>query len=249
MNSHKRFPASLSAIKVLFEDDTILVLDKPSGLLVLPDRYDPSIPNLKSLLEEDRGQIYVVHRIDRETSGVIIFAKTEESHRSLNSQFESRATEKEYLAICRGDAQNPEGDVDLPLSEDRAKRGKMRVDRTDGKKAITKYSVVEQFNRFTLIEAEPRTGRTHQIRVHLSAVDLPILGDSLYGGGKGFFLSEIKPVYRKKAEEKPLLDRTALHAFRISINHPTTNQRISFEADLPKDMRIVLNYLRKFRGR
>jgi len=238
---------TLSTVEKIFEDESIVVLNKPSGLLVLPDRYDPSIANLYSLLKNKYGEIYVVHRIDRETSGLIIFAKTEHSHRSLNGQFENRTAEKEYRAICIGEPQDDKGRIDLPLSEDRSKKGRMRIDHSDGRKAVTVYRVLERFEGFSFIGAKPETGRTHQIRIHLKSVNLPILGDEMYGGGNGFYLSQIKRGYRLKGEEKPLLNRTALHAMRLSVLHPVTNQSVSFEVDLPKDMRIVLNYLRKFR--
>jgi 23S rRNA pseudouridine1911/1915/1917 synthase len=236
-------------IKVVFEDNEILVLDKPAGLLVLPDRYDPTIPNLQSALNAKYGHVYVVHRIDKETSGIIVFAKTEDSHRSLNRQFEGRTTEKKYLAICIGEAQEDEDRIDLALSEDPTKKGRMKIDPAGGKSAGTTFKVLERFSGFSFIEVIPETGRTHQIRVHLKAAGLPILSDSLYGGGEGFLLSQIKKGYRVKGEEKPLLQRTALHACTLTFVHPSTRQPMTFEADLPKDMRIVLNYLRRFRGR
>jgi 23S rRNA pseudouridine1911/1915/1917 synthase len=249
MNSPTHPTALSASFEVVFEDDEIVALNKPSRLLVLPDRYDLSIPNLYGLLKNKYGQIYVVHRIDKETSGLIIFAKTEESHRLLNAQFEGRTAEKEYQAICVGEWPSDEGKVELPLSEDRVKKGRMRIDRADGKSAVTNFRVLERFEGFSFVEVKPETGRTHQIRVHLKAVNLPILGDSAYGGGEGFFLSQIKPGYRLKGEEKPLLNRTALHAARLSIAHPRTGERVSFEAELPKDMKVVLNYLRKFKRR
>jgi len=233
--------------QIMFEDTEIVVLNKPAGLLVLPDRYDPSIPNLYGLLKNKYGQIYVVHRIDKETSGLIIFAKNESSHRILNEQFENRETEKTYRAICVGESLHDDGKVDLALAEDSGKKGRMRIDQADGKNAVTNYKVMERFVGFSFIEAKPETGRTHQIRVHLKAINLPILSDSVYGGGQGFFLSQIKPGYRLKGEEKPLLNRTALHASRLSVLHPGTHQPVTFETELPKDMKIVLNYLRKFR--
>jgi 23S rRNA pseudouridine955/2504/2580 synthase/23S rRNA pseudouridine1911/1915/1917 synthase len=233
--------------QIMFEDSEIVVLNKAAGLLVLPDRYDPAIPNLYGLLKNKYGQIYVVHRIDKETSGLIIFAKNETSHRILNEQFENRETEKTYRAICVGEPLQDEGRIDLALAEDGGKKGRMRIDQADGKNAVTNYRVMERFEGFSSIEAKPETGRTHQIRVHLKAINLPILGDSVYGGGQGFFLSQIKPGYRLNGEEKPLLSRTALHAARLSVLHPGTHQPVTFETDLPKDMKIVLNYLRKFR--
>ncbi len=239
--------ASLAEVDVVYEDDEVLVLDKPSGLLVLPDRYDQSIANLLNILTLRYGRIFVVHRIDKETSGLVVFAKTELSHRSLSQQFEQRATEKVYAAICLGEQKEGGGEIDLPMSEHSGKKGKMRVDRLHGKEARTLYTVTERFKGYTFVEARPKTGRTHQIRLHLSSVHLPILGDNLYGGGAGFYLSSVKPGYRTKEEEKPLLSRVALHARRISFVHPTVGNPVTFDSDLPKDMHIVLNYLRKFR--
>ncbi|HEY6951272.1 MAG TPA: RluA family pseudouridine synthase, partial [Bacteroidota bacterium] len=239
---------STTLFRVIFEDDHLVVLDKPAGLLVLPDRYDPALANLYDLLKTKYGQIYVVHRIDKGTSGLILFAKTETAHASLNRQFEERATEKEYVAICVGESSKESGKIDLPLSESPGKRFRMRVDRDKGKESVTNYKVLEQFREYTFLAAKPETGRTHQIRVHLSAINLPILGDAVYGGGDCFLLSRVKPGYRVKGEEKPLLDRTALHASRIIFEHPGTQEKVTLEAELPKDMKIVLNYLRKFRA-
>jgi RluA family pseudouridine synthase len=234
---------------VVFEDDEILVLNKPSGLLVLPDRYDPTVSNLFDSLNEQYGRIFVVHRIDKETSGLIVFAKTEESHRSLNGQFEERMTEKIYAAICMGETEGEGGEIDLAISGSSGKKARMRIDPKAGKEATTNYSVIEHFTGHTLVEARPKTGRTHQIRVHLSSIGLPILGDSLYGGGEGFYLSSVKPGYRVKEEEKPLLSRVALHAERLSFSHPKSGERLAFKTELPKDMNIVCNYLRKYRGK
>ncbi len=233
----------------VFEDDEILVLDKPSGLLVLPDRYDPSIPNLYELLSGRYGRIFVVHRIDKETSGLIVFAKTEQSHQLLSQQFEGRRAEKLYAAICIGATEDSGGVIDAPIAESSRKKGMMRIDPKGGKEARTEYTVVEHFAEYMLVEAKLLTGRTHQIRIHLSSIHLPILGDDMYGGGDGFYLSAVKPGYRPKEEEKPLLSRVALHARRLTIVHPGTGKQLVFESDLPKDMKIVLKYLRKFRGK
>lgn len=248
MKSSSHSFSVLSEIEIIFEDDDLIVLNKPSGLLVLQDRYDPKIPSLQALLREKYDCVYTVHRIDKETSGLVVFAKTSNAHRSLNAQFERRETEKTYWAICTGEPKEEKGTIDLPISEDLKTKGKMRIDNREGKPSVTGYEVIERFSGYTYIEAKPETGRTHQIRVHLNSIGLPILGDRKYGGGEGLYLSTIKASYRSTGEEKPLLSRAALHASRISITHPTTIVRQNFEAPLPKDMRIALNYLRKFRG-
>jgi 23S rRNA pseudouridine1911/1915/1917 synthase len=233
---------------ILLEDEAILVLNKPSGMLVLPDRYDHELLNLYTLLKEILGTIFVVHRIDRETSGVVLFAKTAEAHAQLNNAFEQRHVTKKYLAIVTGSSETNSGSIGFPLSENDHGIKKMRIDARGGKEAHTEYTVVERFKGYMLVEARPLTGRTHQIRIHLSACGLPILADPLYGNGYGFFLSAIKRNYRGKEEEQPLLGRTALHAFSLSLSHPVTGKKITVEAALPKDMEAVLKVLRKYQG-
>lgn len=233
---------------IIFEDESILVIEKPPQLLVLPDRYNHELPNLYDMLTEEFGKIFVVHRIDKETSGAIVFAKNAESHASLNSQFEHRAIHKSYLAIIVGRPAEAEGIIDLPISESQAHPGVMKVNRKHGKPSVTNYRVDELFDGYALIEAIPESGRLHQIRVHLASVGLPVMSDKVYGDGKPFFLSQVKSNYYSDGDEKPLLSRTALHAGSISFAHPQTDEQVTFNAEMPKDMRSVLNYLRKFRS-
>ena len=230
---------------ILLEDDAVLVINKPAGLLVLPDRYDHGLFNLYDLLKETFGTIFVVHRIDRETSGIVLFAKTAEAHAQLNTAFEQRQVEKKYRAIVNGNSHTDGACIDLPIGENEHGVRKMKIDTKKGKEARTDYAVIERFNGYTLIEAQPHTGRTHQIRVHLSAIGLPILADPLYGDGQGFFLSSIKRNYQRKGEEKPLLGRTALHALSLVFIHPVTSRNILVEAPIPRDMEAVLKALRK----
>ncbi len=234
---------------IIYEDDRILVVEKPPQFLVLPDRYNHSLPNLYDMLKEEFGGIFVVHRIDKETSGVIVFAKDAETHASLNAQFEQRAVHKSYFAIIIGRPAEAYGTIDLPISESQNHPGIMKVNRKHGKPCKTNYRVDELFDGYAFVEATPESGRLHQIRVHLASVGLPIMCDKVYGDGKPFFLSQVKAHYYSEGDEKPLLSRTALHAESISFTHPGTNEQVSFRAELPKDMRSVLNYLRKFRSR
>jgi 23S rRNA pseudouridine1911/1915/1917 synthase len=225
---------------ILHEDDHLLVVDKPSGLLVLPDRYDRSLENLYEGLRSELGEIFVVHRIDRETSGVLVFAKTPEAHAQLSELFQARAVEKTYVAIVRGLPQTPEGEIhaDVPVRRD----GSV-VDRA----AHSRYRVREAFRWHSLVEVKPITGRTHQIRIHLQSIGLPIVGDRLHGDGRPFYLSEIKPSYKPGPEgEKPLLDRAALHAAELRCSHPVTRQLLVLRSEFPKDMRSVLHALRKY---
>jgi 23S rRNA pseudouridine1911/1915/1917 synthase len=231
---------------ILLEDEAILAINKPAGLLVLPDRYDHGLLNLYDLLKETFGNIFVVHRIDRETSGVVLFAKTSEVHAQLNTAFEQRQVQKKYRAIVIGTSLADSGSINLPILENERGVRRMKIDSKNGKEARTDYVVLEKFNGYTLVEARPHTGRTHQIRVHLSAIGLPILADPLYGNGLGFLLSTIKRNYREKEEEQPLLGRTALHAFSLLFKHPITNENILIESPLPKDMEAVVKALRKY---
>lgn len=234
-------------VGIVEEDDALMVLDKPSNFLVLPDRYNQSLPNLSTIIREELGEIFVVHRIDRETSGLIVFAKTVEAHASLNRQFEGREVEKIYHAIVLGMPSQNEGTINAPLSESARQKGIMRVDEKGGKEAVTEYKILEEFKGYAFVEARPKTGRTHQIRVHLQSIGTPILGDQKYGGGEGFYLSQVKSGYKGVEEEKPLLHRTGLHAAGLSFSHPASGERLQFSLPLPKDMKSVLKYLRKFR--
>jgi len=231
---------------ILREDDTMIVLNKPAGLLVLPDRFDKTLVNLYELLKEVFGTIFIVHRIDRETSGVVIFAKTAGMHAQLNTQFEQRQVEKIYRAIVIGSPNTDSGCIDLPIAENEHGVRKMRIDKKNGKEAVTDYKIIERFNGYALVEAKPYTGRTHQIRIHLSSIGLPICADPLYSNSGYFFLSSIKRNYKSSGEEKPLLARTALHAFSLSFINPATGEKILIEASMPKDMETVLKVLKKF---
>ncbi|HEY9165655.1 MAG TPA: RluA family pseudouridine synthase [Candidatus Kryptonia bacterium] len=233
--------------EIVFEDDNIIVINKPAHLLVLPDRYNQSLINLYNMLKEEFGEIFVVHRIDKETSGTIIFAKNAETHAALNTQFEGREVEKRYVAIAVGNPDEAEGKIEAPISESQTHPGVMKINKKHGKPSVTNYKVVEMFNGYALVEAKPESGRTHQIRVHLASIGLPVMCDKVYGDGRPFFLSQVKSRYFSEGDEKPLLSRTALHAESISFMDPKSGKRVTFESELPKDMRSVLNYLRKFK--
>ncbi len=233
---------------ILLEDDSLIAINKPAGLLVLPDRFDRNQINLYNLLREVFEKIYIVHRIDKDTSGIVLFAKTTESHSLLNRAFENREVVKIYQAIVGGNPVVSSGSIELPIAEDGRGRSIIAMGRRNGKEAITRYEIKERLGKYTLIEAKPHTGRTHQIRIHLSAIGMPILGDPIYGDGKGFYLSSIKNRYREKGEEQPLISRTALHAHSISFIHPLFNRKILIEAPLAKDMTTVLKALRKYCG-
>lgn len=235
--------------EILFQDDHLLVVSKPAGLLTLPDRFKPDEkPNLKQQLDQAFGKTWTVHRLDRETSGLLVFALDEDTHRSLSQQFQDRTVEKTYLAILEGCPAETEGTIDRPIGPNPAKPGQMMVVRK-GKPSITHYKIVEAFRQFALAEFRIETGRTHQIRVHTAAIGHPLAVDSFYGRREALYLSEIKTrgfQLGKSREERPLLSRIALHSSRLSFVHPGTQQPLQIEAPLPKDLRALLNQLRKW---
>ncbi|MCS7229223.1 MAG: RluA family pseudouridine synthase [Candidatus Kryptonium sp.] len=234
-------------IEIIYEDDDFVVINKPAGLLTIPDRFSRSLPNLYDILTEKYGSIFVVHRLDKETSGVICFAKNEEAHSDLNEKFEEHDVKKVYLALIAGHLRNKEGRIDIPLSENPKVPGTMRVDYESGKRAITEYKVLEEFENYSLVEARPLTGRLHQIRVHFKAVGHPLAIDSLYGNKSEIFLSEIKRKYKAKEDEveKPLMSRLTLHALKLGFFHFRRKEYVEFEAGLPKDFESLLKQLRK----
>lgn len=230
--------------KIIFEDDDILVLNKPSNLLVIPDRFDLSKPNIRALFSKKYDQFFIVHRLDFGTSGVMVFAKNEVAHAHLSDQFNQRGVDKIYLTLARTPAKS-EGRIEERLQENEKKKGTY-ITGKKGKEAITEYKVLESYQGISLIEVKILTGRTHQIRVHLKHIGAPLLTDNKYGVAEAFFLSKIKKIRHKKYdEEKPLIDRTSLHAYRLSFNHPSTQERLTFEAPLHKDMKAVLYQLKK----
>ncbi len=235
--------------EILHQDDDLVVVNKPAGLLTLPDRFKPDEkPNLKTQLDQILVKVWTVHRLDRETSGLLVFALNEESHRNLSQQFQERTVDKAYTAILDGCPAESEGTIDRPIGPNPAKPGQMMVVRK-GKASVTHYKVLEAFRQFAQVEFRIETGRTHQIRVHAAAIGHPLAVDAFYGRREALYLSEIKTKgfqLGKTREERPLLSRIALHSSRLSLVHPGTQQPMQIEAPLPKDLRAVLNQLRKW---
>lgn len=233
---------------IIIENDDFIALNKPSGLLSIPDREGKEI-SLKSLLQEKYGQIFTVHRLDRDTSGIIVFAKNETSHKHLSKQFEERQTEKIYMGLVMGSPANKKGSIHLPIAEHTVKRGMMIIHQR-GKESLTDYEVLEDFGIYSWVQFRIHTGRTHQIRVHMKDIGHPVVCDELYGDGKPVLLSSLKKkkfkLSKDAEEERPIMSRLALHAFRLSFILPDGSKKI-LEADLPKDLKATLQQLRKWR--
>lgn len=248
-------------VAVLFEDEHLLALEKPSRLLTSPDRYDPNRPNLMRLLhagiadkkpwavKRNLGYLFNAHRLDFETSGVLLLAKNKPALVALADQFGSEQTQKQYVAVVQGAPASDEFSVDAPIGPDPRQLGRMRIDRPKGKKSRTDFTVTERFRDYALLTCRPKTGRTHQIRVHLASQRLPIAGDTLYRG-RPLLLSRLKRSYRLKPGEveRPLINRMALHAAELTVTHPVTGAPVTITAPLPREFEVALKYLRRYGG-
>jgi 23S rRNA pseudouridine1911/1915/1917 synthase len=246
-------------IRILYEDQDLLAIDKPAALLTSPDRYDPDRPNLVKLLHgainqrkpwaAERKLAYLMnaHRLDFETSGVLLLVKSKPVLTKLANIFGSEKPLKNYIALVQGSPTEEHFQVDAKLAPHPMKPEMIRVDPKRGKRSHTNFSTLERFNGWTLLQCQPVTARTDQIRVHLKHIGLPITGDRLYGG-KPLLLSSLKRPYRLKPGkiEKPLMPRLALHAEKLELPHPVTGQNIVITAPLPKDMQVSLKYLRRY---
>ncbi|MBK8179884.1 MAG: RluA family pseudouridine synthase [Planctomycetes bacterium] len=255
-------------IPILYEDEHVICLDKPPHLACEPDRWDKSRAHLLDSLGAQLSQrpaapqLRIVHRLDRETSGAMLVAKTLEAERVLRRAFDEHRIQKTYLALVEGDFGGEDGEVvtiDLPLGPD-ARRSGLVVVRDDGKHAVTEVSVEQRFRGYTLLTCRPLTGRTHQIRVHLSTRGFPLAVDPVYGRRKALALSDFKAGYRKKPGrvESALIDRLSLHSTRTVFprvgstaeageSGESAGAWITVEAPMPKDFARVLKQLAKFR--
>jgi 23S rRNA pseudouridine955/2504/2580 synthase/23S rRNA pseudouridine1911/1915/1917 synthase len=232
---------------IIHEDNDLVAINKPSGLLTIPDREGKDV-SLKQMLKEKYGNIFTVHRIDRETSGIVVFAKNETMHQHLSVQFEKRETKKIYNGLVLGSPAEKSGTIDQPISEHPSKKGVMTVYKK-GKESITEFEVLEDYRVYTWMQFRILTGRTHQIRVHMKHIGHPIACDPVYGDAKPVFMSSLKQHYKlsqAEDEERPLLNRLALHALSLSFNGPD-GKVYQIEAPVPKDLRATLNQLTKRR--
>jgi 23S rRNA pseudouridine1911/1915/1917 synthase len=238
--------------EILHEDQDLLIVSKPAGLLTIPDRISPDKENLSGWLQKRYERVMTVHRLDRETSGILCFARNEAAHRHLSMQFEKHTVDKFYHALIDGVLHHDEGEIDKPIGEHPMIPGKMTISHAHGKPSLTFYRTLERFTHFSLAEVLIKTGRTHQIRVHFQSIGYPLAIDALYGKREAFLLSEIKGRKYKSGkfteEERPLMSRTTLHATRLRVDHPTTGERLEFKNELPKDFAAVLTQIKKWGG-
>ena len=215
-------------------------------MLTIPDRHDGELQSLRGILQKQYEKIWVVHRLDKETSGIIVFAKNEATHKYLSKLFEGRDIEKIYLGLVLGKLMQESGTIEAPIAENTARLGTMLIHKR-GKASNTDFVVDQSFSQYSLLQFTLHTGRTHQIRVHCQHIGHPIVCDEVYGDGKPVLLSAIKKKFRlskNEEEERPLLSRLALHASRLAFTK-SNGEKLELIAPLPKDMQAVLNQLEK----
>lgn len=268
---------------IIYEDDVLVAFDKPSGLLVAPDRWDKTRANLMGMVHAHPKYgrtVANVHRIDADTSGLLLCTKTKPALDFVTGQFQSKTVRKTYHAFAAilppelamkviAPIRDENGTlpdtftVDVALGEDERQPGRMRVFKgRGGKDCLTEFKTLERFgagrpgpgapviNGFAFVECHPLTGRTHQLRIHLAAAGAPIVRDDFYGTpGIELKLSNLKRGYKGRDDEKPLVDRLALHATELTFTHPVTREPLTIRTPLPREFEIALKYLRKFAGR
>jgi len=249
-------------IPILFEDEHLLAIDKPPGLLTSTDRHDPGRPNLMNLLHagiadgkpwavhSNRSYLANAHRLDAETSGIILMAKSKPTLVALVDLFGSNKPLRHYVALVNGTPTQDAFEVDAKISPHPLKPGMMRIDRHYGKKSRTGFVVLEKFRDHTLLRCEPFTDRAQQIRLHLRSVRLPVVSDALYHGAP-LRLSRRKRRFTLKEGqvEKPLIARVALHAEELALPHPVTGEQLVIKAHWPNDFTVAVKYLRRYAGR
>jgi RluA family pseudouridine synthase len=210
--------------EIIHLDNALLVINKPAGLLSLPDGFDATKPHLRAILEPKYGHLWIVHRLDKDTSGTIILARNQEAHRNLNAQFSHHQVNKTYHMIVVGNPTWATITSDASLRTNTGRRHRTIVDPVRGNSAITEFHILERFGGHTLVAAHPRTGRTHQIRAHAYHLGFPILADPLYG----------------RSGASPYIGRLALHAHSLTITHPTSGKKTSFVSVTPMDLETAI---------
>lgn len=232
-------------IPVIFEDDHILIVNKPPDMSV----HSTNPWGKNDLIQQLRRQrkdneLFLAHRIDRETSGIVLISRSTAISRKLGEAFSGRDVEKEYTALVFGEIAGDKGTIELPISQDKKSAVKIKMTTGDGSGApsITDYTVLKRFKGFTMVRARPKTGRQHQIRVHFSAIGHPLVGDKIYKD-ESLFLKFIKDGFTEELGRELILNRHALHASGLSFIHPVTGIRLMVEAELPEDLRVIIKSL------
>lgn len=240
-------------LNIIYEDDDLIILNKQADMIVHPARGNRHGTLVNALtfysdqLSSGLGEFRpgIVHRLDRNTTGCMIIAKNDVAQWKIAKQFQDRKTKKTYLAIVHGCPELTADVINVPIGTHPTSRIKYAAQPETGKESITYYQVLEQFRGYSLLEVDIKTGRTHQIRVHLSHIKHPVVADDMYGG-KLVYPWQLKDT--ESTPEDPIIARVALHAYSIEFQHPTTEQMVRFEAPFPPDMQNLLDSLREYRS-
>lgn len=253
----QRFEPENIPLEIVFEDEHLAVINKPAGMVVHPGAgvssgtlanalaYHFGIGSIEvdtqadeqSKIQNLKSKIGIVHRLDKDTSGLIVVAKNEEVHDALSVQFKSREVEKSYVALVHGSPRENHGKIDRPIARDRWHRTKMTV-AANGRPSLSLWKVRQRFEKFTLLEVDIKTGRTHQIRVHLASINHPVVGDATYNEGRDNTIADID--IRKSVQK---MNRFFLHSERLSFTHPATKERLRFTAELSAELKELLDLL------
>ncbi|OHB40746.1 MAG: hypothetical protein A3K25_08710 [Planctomycetes bacterium RIFOXYB12_FULL_42_10] len=241
-------------INIVYEDDYLMLINKPYDMVVHPAGGHPSGTLVNALafhcqnLSQVNGPLKagIVHRLDRDTSGIMLTIKSDAVHSHIAMQFEKRYVKKEYLAVVEGELMLDSDEISLPIARHKIDTQKMAVRHDIGKEAVSIYEVIERFRGYTLVKVMPKTGRTHQIRVHMRAIGHPVVADFMYSNQESCYLSDLLQKEREPGEV-PIIERQALHAHRIEFFHPIQNKKMEFEVDMPEDISALVNALRDVR--
>ena len=241
-------------IDIVYEDDYLMLINKPYDMVVHPAgrHHCGTVVNALAFHCQNLSQVNgplkagIVHRLDRDTSGIMLTIKSDAVHSQIAMQFEKRSVKKEYLAVVEGELMLDSDEISLPIARHIIDSQKMAVRHDIGKEAVSIYEVIERFRGYTLVKIMPKTGRTHQIRVHMRAIGHPVVADFMYSSQESCYLSDLLQKEREEGE-LPIIDRQALHAHRIEFFHPIHNKKMEFEVDLPDDISTLVKTLRDVR--
>ncbi len=240
-------------IEVIYEDAFLLVVNKPAGMVAHPSfgNYTGTLVNAllhhtqKLSTINEGGRPGIIHRLDKDTSGLLVVAKDDFTHAKIAEQFARHKVEKIYTAVCWGLFKNKEGIIEANITRSKSDRKKFTVSVDEGKPSVTLYKIIEEFEFASLLDIRLKTGRTHQIRVHFSSINHPVFGDATYGGNKIVYGSGLPKIKQRVDNLLEIMPRQALHARMLGFTHPQSNEFVKFEADLPEDIKKLLNALRK----